>query len=430
MKQYEYQIIEIEKLKPYEKNSRTHSTEQIKQIMDSIKAFGFTNPLLIDDDFNLIAGHGRLEAINQLNKVDFAEKPILEIPCIIVSGLSETEKKALVIADNKIALNAGWDIEVLGQELFELENANFDMSLTGFNAEELVELLGEFEDISDKEFEGIGEEEAIEPPKEAKMIKRGDLIELGRHRVLCGDSTIKEDVDKLMCGDKADMVLTDPPYGVSYEKKRNSVLGGSEFFTKIANDDLKGDDFLFFLRDLFGNVAPILKDGGSYYVFSPQGGDMEMMMMMMMRECGIPCRHQLIWVKDAPVFSMGRLDYDYKHEPILYGWKKGKGHNFYGKGEQNKSVLEYPRQENKLHPTMKPTNLLKNLILNSTKENEIIFDCCLGSGSTLLASEMVKRVCFGIEYEPIYCEVIISRYCKEVGSNKIKINGEEVEWEM
>lgn len=195
MKQYEYQIIEIEKLKPYEKNSRTHSTEQIKQIMDSIKAFGFTNPLLIDDDFNLIAGHGRLEAVKQLNKVDFAENPILEIPCIVVSGLSETEKKALVIADNKIALNAGWDIEVLGQELFELENANFDMSLTGFNAEELVELLGEFEDISvinkkngqsinDNEWEeesfGSLRDRYIEPPFSVIDLRKKESIEKSR----------------------------------------------------------------------------------------------------------------------------------------------------------------------------------------------------------------------------------------------------------
>lgn len=152
LKKYKHQIIEIKKLKPYSKNSRTHSTEQIKQIMESIKAFGFTNPLLIDDDFNLIAGHGRLEAIKQLNQVEFANNPILELPCIIVSGLSEMEQKALVIADNKIALNAGWDMKILGEELFELENANFDMSLTGFNENELVEILGEFDNCYNDDF--------------------------------------------------------------------------------------------------------------------------------------------------------------------------------------------------------------------------------------------------------------------------------------
>ena len=237
---------------------------------------------------------------------------------------------------------------------------------------------------------------------------------------MCGDSTKTNDVECLMGGHKADMVFTDPPYNVSFEKKSKEILK-SKNYAKIENDDLSMDDFKTFLSQVFSNAHDVLKDSASYYVFSCQGGDQELMMMMM-RECGIPCRHQIIWVKDAPVFSMGRLDYDYKHEPILYGWVKR--HEFQRKGEQDKSVWEYKRTENKLHPTMKPVELIGNALLNSTKENDVVLDLFGGSGSTLIACEQLNRQCFMMELDPRYVDVIIDRWEKHTGKKAVKLNAD------
>ena len=235
---------------------------------------------------------------------------------------------------------------------------------------------------------------------------------------MCGDSTCITDVEKLMDGQKADLLFTDPPYGVSYEKKTKEVLK-SKSYTKIQNDDLTLDQFKDFLYDIFTNAKTQLKESASYYVFSCQGGDQEMMMMMM-REAGLPCRHQIIWVKDAPVFSMGRLDYDYKHEPILYGWVKK--HDFQRKGSQDKSVWEFKRTENKLHPTMKPVELIVNAILNSTKEKEIVLDLFGGSGSTLIAYEQTGRSARIMELDEHYCDVIIKRWENLTGYRAELIN--------
>jgi DNA modification methylase len=256
-----------------------------------------------------------------------------------------------------------------------------------------------------------------EPPKEP-ITKPGDLWILGRHRLLCGDSTKEEDVAKLMNGNKADLLFTDPPYNVAMESKSKEILK-SKNYSHIENDDLSLEDFKVFLEKVFINANNSLKDDASYYVFSCQGGDNEMMMMMMMRECGIKCRHQIIWVKDAPVFSMGRLDYDYKHEPILYGWKKK--HNFYRNGEQDKSVWEYKRTENKLHPTMKPVELIANALNNSTKKNDLVLDLFGGSGSTMMACEQLNRNCYMMELDPRYVDVIIKRWETFTGKKAEKI---------
>lgn len=216
---------------------------------------------------------------------------------------------------------------------------------------------------------------------------------------------------------KSDLLFTDPPYGVSYEKKTKEVLKSKEY-TKIENDDLSIEQFKDFLDDVFNNAYQVLKDTASYYIFSCQGGDQEMMMMMM-RANKIPCRHQIIWVKDAPVFSMGRLDYDYKHEPILYGWVKK--HEFQRKGEQDKSVWEYKRTANKLHPTMKPVELISNALLNSTKEKDIVLDLFGGSGSTMIACEQLNRKNYTMELDPHYCDVIIARWEKLTGKKAVKV---------
>lgn len=204
-----------------------------------------------------------------------------------------------------------------------------------------------------------------------------------------------------------DLLFTDPPYNVSMEEKSKNVLK-SDNYSHIENDNLSSKDFETFLDKVFKNANSILKDTASYYVFSCQGGDQEMMMMMMMRKAGIKCRHQIIWEKDAPVFSMGRLDYDYKHEPILYGWKKK--HTFYRKGKQDKSVWQFKRTENKMHPTMKPVDLICNALLNSTQKNDVVVDLFGGSGSTLIACEQLNRQCYMMEYDPHYVDVIIERW--------------------
>jgi len=259
------------------------------------------------------------------------------------------------------------------------------------------------------------DDEVREPAEKYTFVKKGDVWLLGKHRLVCGDSTQITDVEKLMEGGKADMVFTDPPYGVSYTKKTQEVFQTNNY-TEIKNDDKSGEDLKCFFNDIFSSYNTILNDNASYYVCSPQGGDAEMMMMMMMRQNNMKCRHQLIWVKDAPVFSMGRLDYDYQHEPILYGWKKK--HNFYGEGDQKKSIWHFKRLENKLHPTMKPVEMIVNAILNSSILNNIVVDLFAGSGSTLIACEKTNRICYTMELDEHYCGVVINRYKDFVGSDK------------
>ena len=236
---------------------------------------------------------------------------------------------------------------------------------------------------------------------------------------MCGDSTDEQQVANLLGGVKCDLLFTDPPYNVNITEKKKKILHCNEY-NELANDNMNQDDFLEFLGKVFENANNSLKNDASYYVFSCQGGDNELMMMMM-RERGIKCRHQIIWVKDAPVFSMGRLDYDYKHEPILYGWKEK--HNFYRKGDQDKSVWEFKRTANKLHPTMKPIELVANALMNSTKKDDSVLDLFGGSGSTLIACEQLDRKCYCMEIDPHYVDVIIQRWENYTGKKAVLLNG-------
>ena len=388
----------VKDLKPYEKNPRLND-DAVKYVAESIRNFGFKVPIVIDKDNNIVCGHTRWKACKKL-KID-------TVPCVVADDLTEEQIRAYRLADNKVGEKAEWDLALLDTELAEIET--IDMTLLGFDDKEEEAPQEVVEDDFDEE-----------PPAEP-IAKYGDLYQLGRHRLKCGDSTKIEDVEKLMNGNKADLLLTDPPYNVNFEKKSKEILK-SKNYAKIENDDLNMDDFKTFLSQVFSNAHDVLKDSASYYVFSCQGGDQELMMMMMMRECGIPCRHQIIWVKDAPVFSMGRLDYDYKHEPILYGWVKR--HEFQRKGEQDKSVWEYKRTENKLHPTMKPVELIGNALLNSTKENDVVLDLFGGSGSTLIACEQLNRQCFMMELDPRYVDVIIDRWEKHTGKKAVKLNAD------
>lgn len=392
------EYIPIDSIKPYENNAKIHTEEQIKQIKTSINEFGMNDPIGIWGKDNLIVeGHGRLIACKELG--------LKEVPIIRLDDLTDDERKAYTLIHNQTTMNTGFDIDILSQELANIE---FDMSDFGFELE--------LDDIEEEK--EIIEDEVPDIPEEPKA-KLGDIYQLGNHRLMCGDSTSIDDVNKLMNGEKADLLFTDPPYNVSIESKSKEILNSNNY-SHIENDDLSIEDFKEFLNKVFNNANLILKDNASYYVFTCQGGDNELMMMMM-RENGIKCRHQIIWVKDAPVFSMGRLDYDYKHEPILYGWKKK--HNFYRKGEQDKSVWEYKRTENKLHPTMKPIELICNALLNSTKENDNVLDLFGGSGSTLIACEQLNRKCYCMELDPHYVDVIIQRWENFTGQKVVKLNG-------
>lgn len=374
------------------RNYRKHNDKNKELINKSLKECGAGRSIVIDNDNEIIAGNGIYEQAQKLGiKTKIVETDGSELVVVKRTDLAtdDIKRKQLAVMDNSTSDSSEFDVELLNED-FEVE------SLVDWGIDASFKLEEEKEVIQD------------EVPEEVETrCKLGDIWQLGKHRLMCGDSTNFNQVTELLNGEQCDLLFTDPPYGVSYENKTKEVLK-SKNYTKIANDDLKLDEFKEFLSDVFKNAYTSLKETASYYVFSCQGGDQEMMMMMMMRENNLPCRHQIIWVKDAPVFSMGRLDYDYKHEPILYGWVKK--HNFQRKGEQDKSVWEYPRTANKLHPTMKPIELICNALKNSTVENDKVLDLFGGSGSTLIACEQLKRKCFMMELDPHYCDVIIQRW--------------------
>ena len=386
----------LEEIKPYEKNPRNNDNA-VDAVAASIREFGFKVPIIIDKDNIIVAGHTRYKAAKKLG--------LKTVPCIKADDLTDEQVKAFRLADNKVAEQAEWDFDLLN---LELETITMDMEQFGFDLP-----IDEEEETQTE----IIEDDVPDVPEEPKS-KYGQVYQLGNHRLMCGDSTKKEDVDKLLNGVKADLLFTDPPYNVSMESKSKEVLK-SDNYSHIENDDLSEDEFKIFLQSVFTNANDSLKDDASYYVFSCQGGDSELMMMMM-RECGIRCRHQIIWVKDAPVFSMGRLDYDYKHEPILYGWKKK--HNFYRNGQQDKSVWEFKRTANKLHPTMKPIELIVNALMNSTKKGNIVLDLFGGSGSTLMACEQTERINYSMEFDPHYVDVIIQRWENFTGKKAVLLN--------
>jgi len=330
--------------------------------------------------------------------------------------LDEAKEKALNLALNKI--QGDWDLPKLKDLLQELDTGELDMELTGFDSKEIEELMTQFHVAK----EGLTDDDEI-PDKVETICKLGDLWQLGNHRLLCGDATKKEDVERLMDGEKVDMVFTDPPYGVNYGKKNrflNSFQPSGRNLKDIAGDVLSKDELLNTLTGAFTNIYSVCDDKCSCYVTAPQGGELGLMMLLMMMMSGFPVRHVLIWVKNQPGFSLGRLDYDYQHEPILYSWKKT--HAFYGKGKFTKSIwmIERPRK-NKEHPTMKPIALMENALLNSSQINNAVGDFFGGSGSTLIACEKLGRRCFMMEIEPHYCDVIIQRWENFTGQEAVKL---------
>lgn len=369
---------------PYARNSRMHSEDQVLQIAASIKEFGFTNPVLIDKENGIIAGHGRVLAAKKLD--------MKQVPCIVADDWTDAQKKAYVIADNKLALNAGWDNAMLALEFAELQELGFDLSLTGFSDAELAA-------INPFEVTGLTDEDAVPEAPETPVTVLGDIWLLGNHRLMCGDSTSIDAVERLMDGQKADQMVTDPPYNVAYEGKTKKAL-------KIQNDSMGDNDFRQFLRDAFVAADSVLKAGASFYIWHADSEGYNFRGAC--QDAGWKVRQCLIWNKNTMV--MGRQDYHWKHEPCLYGWKDGAAH-LWAADRKQVTVIECKRpQKNEIHPTMKPVELIEYQIQNNTKGSDIVLDLFGGSGSTLIACEKTGRHCRMMELDPKYCDVIIKRW--------------------
>ena len=393
-----------DKLIHYARNSRTHNDEQIAQIVASIKEFGFTNPILIGGDDVIIAGHGRLLAAQRMG--------LKEVPVIRLPHLTETQRKALVIADNKIALNAGWDEEMLAMEMKELSELDFDLDILGFSEEELKELNTFGEAAPEPQTE---EDEIPELPTEA-ITKPGDIWILGNHRLLCGDTTLIDDVQKLMQNDVADMIFTDPPYNVNYGSTMKDSIryhAGSLGGRKIMNDNL-GDGFAQFLTDALSNLM-LYCHGAAYVCMS--SSELHTLYNSFINAGG-KWSTFIIWAKNT--FTLGRADYQRQYEPILYGWRADNKH--YWCGDRNQSdVWEYNKPvKNDLHPTMKPVELVERAINNSSKPGNVVLDGFGGSGSTLIAAEKTGRKARLIELDPKFCDVIVKRW-EEYSGNKAQL---------
>lgn len=406
--------IRIDELIPYENNAKIHGPEQIEQLRRSLREFGFVSPVLIDEDKNLIAGHGRVEAARA--------EGMTEVPYVTVSDLTEAQRRAYIIADNRLTEAGVWDAGRLKLEMRELQALEFDTDLTGFAMAETISLAGDEPESEPK----AHEDDYDGSVPEATAVRDGDIFQLGRHRLAVGSTADEAAMTRLMNGALANMVFTDPPYGVAVGSKNqmlNDVAGGESgrCTEDIYGDTMSESDLHDMLLQAMTNIRLSCRDDASFYVTSPQGGSLGLMMMMMMREAGLEVRHMLIWKKSSPTFSMGRLNYEYQHEPILFTWTKK--HIWYGNGKFHTSVWDVDRPRKcDLHPTMKPIALVENAILNSTTEGDLVLDGFGGSGTTLIACEQLGRTCYMMEIDPKYVQVIINRWEAMTGEKAVLLN--------
>jgi DNA modification methylase len=427
MKFPELKNLPVSSLVPYERNARTHGADQVEQLMRSIKEFGFTNPLLVDEQNRIIAGHGRLQAALALR---------MEIvPCVVLTGLTDAQRRALILADNKLALNAGWDAALLTAELQDLKLEGFDLTLTGFSLEDLDAMVGDLEPENDPDA-------APDLPAEP-VTNPGDVWVMGPHRLVCGDSTSVDNLDRLTQGALCDVCWTDPPYNVAYETKAG----------KIANDDLDDKEFRDFLGAAMTAAYTQMKPGASIYVAHADTEGLNFRAAY--RAAGFKLSGCLVWAKDSLV--LGRSDYQWKHEPILYGWKPGSRHRWYGgrklttiidldqdsspfkRRDDGKfeirigdavmvidgaatvqelvpSVINEPKpKRSEGHPTMKPVALIERMLRNSARPGDLVLDLFGGSGSTLIAAERLGMCARLSELDPGYCDVIVKRYEQYTG---------------
>lgn len=410
--------VAIERLVPYERNAKQHPTDQIELLKRSIEEFGFLSPCLIDADNNIIAGHGRVEAAKALG--------METVPCVYIEGLTDEQRRAYILADNRLTEMGGWDMETVSTELTQLSTEGFDINLTGFTIDNII--IEEVEDIDEEEPREEVAEEDLE-------IQQGTIWRLGDHRLMCGDSADADNVAQLMGGNYADLLETDPPYNVDVE----GAAG------KIENDDMPRQQFYNFLVSAFKNANAVMKPGAAFYIWHADLNGLDFRLAA--EEAGLTIKQNLIWVKNQ--FTIGRQDYQWQHEPCLYGWKEGASHYFidmrtlttiqeYDKLESmtkeelieriqemtnNISTVEHEHKPtvSELHPTMKPLSLIKKHVRNSSQEGEIVLDLFGGSGTTLIACEEMGRICYMMEYDPHYAGVIIRRWEEQTGRKAVKV---------
>ena len=390
--------VKLDALIPYARNSRTHSDAQVAQIAASIKEFGFTNPVLIDETGSIIAGHGRVMAARKL--------AIADVPSIRLTHLTEAQKKAYVIADNKLALNAGWDDEMLAVELTDLKDMGFDLDLTGFSTDEIEALLAPVGT------EGLTDEDSVPEVPEAPVTVLGDVWLLGKHRVMCGDSTSIDAVEKLMDGQKADMVFTDPPYGMSYGGGRAAGSTKKGAIVKahgmILGDDKTGDDLISLIRDALASAIAVSKSGSATYVCFPWRTYSEFEAAM--EECGLKASACIVWDKKS--IGLGNANYRPQHEFIFYC----KGGAWYGdKAQSDVWYMSRGATGAYVHPTQKPVEMIQRALENSSKGGDTVLDVFGGSGSTLIACEKTGRINRSMELDPKYCDVIVHRWQEFTG---------------
>lgn len=380
--------IALKDLKPYENNPRKND-DAVKYVAESIKEFGFKVPIVIDKNNVIVAGHTRYKAAKKLK--------MSEVPCIIADDLTDEQIKAFRLADNKVAEKAEWDFDLLNTELDDI--IDLDMELFGFE-----------EALQDDDKEAVEDEFEVELPAEPKS-KLGDIYQLGDNRLMCGDSTVLEDVEKLMGGEQADMLLTDPPYNVNYEGKTKDKL-------KIKNDQMGNDNFRQFLTDAFSNADMVMKPGAVFYIWHADSEGYNFRGACF--DAGWTVRQCLIWNKNSMV--MGRQDYQWKHEPCLYGWKEGAGH-LWASDRKQTTVINFEKPtRNDMHPTMKPIPLFDYQIKNNTKGGDVVLDLFGGSGTTIMACEQNGRHGYCMEYDPRYVDVIVDRWEKFTGAKAVLLN--------
>lgn len=409
--------IEVEKLIPYARNARKHEAAQIASIAGSIKEFGFNNPVLIDKENVIIAGHGRVLAAQKLG--------LKNCPCLRLDHLSENQKKAYIIADNRLAeQGGGWDKALLKLELEEIDFSELEsFTLNDFGKFDFL-LEG---DVNTKD--AVAQMDKADELLAKWKVKPGQVWKLGNHRIMCGDCGDEKTIEKIMEKEKACCVFTDPPYGVSIGAKNeeiNRISGkGGRVKRAIHDDDKHPDELKIILTKAFISFKKIaMADDCTLFVCAPQVGELGMMMMMMLKDAGLSVRHVLIWVKNSPCFSMGRLDYDYQHEPILMTW--GKKHKRPMQGEMKTSIwkVDKPRSS-KDHPTMKPVELYINAYLNNSDKGDVVFEPYSGSGTAIMAAENTGRTCRAIEIEPCYVAVALQRWLDATQIEPVLVDGEK-----
>lgn len=394
MNELKYELVDVDRLIPYINNARTHSADQVSKLASAIKEFGFINPVITDGENGILAGHGRIMAAKQLG--------IKQVPCISAAYLTEAQKKAYILADNRLSLDAGWDDDLLKIEIESLQAEGFDIGLTGFDEKELADL---FATDNEAEEDDLDVEEELAKPC---FSKDGDIWQLGKHRVICGDSTKAETYSTLLGEDKVNLVCTDPPYLV----KLNSTSG------TIKNDDLNDEEGLKFLKEAFSCMHDSMAKDASIYVFYATAK--ARVFHDAFEDAGFKVGAGLVWKKDRLVLT--RTDWKYIHEPIIFGWRKDGRHRWYGDQKQT-TVFEFARIKSSKedgcgHPSSKPVPLIAYLVKQCTQDNGIVLDGFLGSASTLIACEQLNRICYGIELEPKFVDVAVKRYINQVGSSE------------